>query len=439
MGLCGSDSLMLATTLRASFPPESCERGDVKDFRDPLYGFVSVDDLEERIIGLQVFQRMRHIAQLGTGFLVYPSASHTRFEHCLGTLQASTIIFDRLMGQKTARELLKWSDGEIDWHRRILRLSSLLHDVGHSPFSHAAEHLLPGGVDHETLTARMIRETEIAELIDEALGAATSDLVARIAAGEVVIDRDALLLREVLTGDLGSDRLDYLRRDSHHLGVAYGHFDMARFILGLELAIGEDDDRLQLMIEDGAVQSVEGILLARYFMFLQVYFHKTRRILDHHLVEAIQELLLGDTYPEGLQEYIDWDDNRILEAFRELREDPLVRRVLAREHFRCVFETLEHPPPDEVVRFEWLQETLIARFGFESLYFDEATKDPYNFITPPIRVRTDGGPKGLEERSSLVHSLKPIAKMRVYADLGIRKEVEDGCRQFEEEHHRRTR
>jgi HD superfamily phosphohydrolase len=405
----------------------------MKDFRDPLYGFVTVDDLELKIIELPSFQRLRHIGQLGTTFLVYPSASHSRFEHSVGTVQASTIVFDRLIGQKEARNLLNWSEDQTDRFRRVLRLASLLHDIGHSPFSHAAEELFPAGMKHETFTARIIRETAIAGMIDQELGEGTTELVAAIAASEDVVERDAILLKEILTGDIGSDRLDYLRRDSLHLGVAYGQFDIARYVLGLQLLVDPDSGALQLMIEDGAVQAVEGILLARYFMFLQVYFHKTRRVLDHHLVEALKQLLPLGEYPENLLEYLQWDDNRILSEFRVNSDNDLVRRVLSRRFYRSVFETLEHPEPQEIERYDWLRERVTAVFGADSLFFDEATKDPYNFVAPPIQVRSRKGPKGLQERSSLVRSLKPITKMRIYAHPDRREEVKNECEQFEEE------
>ncbi len=411
----------------------SCESEPMKDFRDPLYGFVSVDDLELKIVELPSFQRLRHVGQLGTTFLVYPSASHSRFEHSVGTIQASTIVFDRLVEQKEARDLLSWSEDQTDHLRRVLRLASLLHDIGHSPFSHAAEGLFPNGMKHETFTARIVRETEIAGMIDEELGGGTAELVAAIAAGEDVMDRDAILLKEILTGDIGSDRLDYLRRDSLHLGVAYGHFDIARYVRGLQLLVDPDSGALQLMIKDGAVQAVEGILLARYFMFLQVYFHRTRRVLDHHLADAIEQLLPQGQYPDDLLEYLQWDDNRILSEFRIRSDDELVRRVLSRTYYRHVFETLEHPGPQDIERYDWLRERVTVVFGADSLFFDEATKDPYNFVAPPIQVNTRQGPVGLQERSSLVRSLRPITKMRIYSDPEMREEVEDECERFEQE------
>jgi uncharacterized protein len=401
----------------------------VRDFRDPLYGFISVNDLEARVIEQRCFQRLRHILQLGPSFLVYPSATHSRFEHSIGTLEASTIMFDKLFREPSNRELLGWADSDLARSRSLLRLAALLHDVGHSPFSHASERLFPAGVDHERMTQRIIRETDVSTVIDDELGEGSADIVAKIGIGRGLSERDHLLLSEIITLDLGSDRLDYLRRDSHHLGVAYGRYDLHRFINGLALRTEEQSGTLRLEVEDGAVQSVEGILLARYFMFLQVYFHKTRRILDHHLTSAIESLLPGREYPVETEEYLDWDDHRVLNEFRTRREEEYVARVIGRAHYRCVFETLEHPQFHEVERFDWMKEHLADRFG-DDVYMDQALKDLYNFVAPPIYVRTGEKSVPLKDRSSLVRSLKPISKMRVYAEPSARREVENACSEF---------
>lgn len=121
------------------------------DYRDPLYGFITINEVEQRIIDTTQFQRLRRIMQLGTSFLVYPSASHTRFEHSLGVLEASTLIFDRLVSAPNNLDILGWKN-EVAKLRQLLRLASLLHDIGMPPFSHTTEDLLPAGKRHEDFT-----------------------------------------------------------------------------------------------------------------------------------------------------------------------------------------------------------------------------------------------------------------------------------------------
>ncbi|MDI6908009.1 MAG: HD domain-containing protein [Thermoanaerobacterales bacterium] len=158
----------------------------LRDYRDPIHGFISVDDCEQEIIGTRYFQRLRNINQLGTTFLVYPSAMHTRFEHSLGTL----FVIDKMLSGLVARhgETLGWRGEDINRYRTLARLAALLHDLGHPPFSHAAEDLLGRSksgskIRHEDVTYRLITETEISKIIDKHHGKGTSGIVAQIAVG----------------------------------------------------------------------------------------------------------------------------------------------------------------------------------------------------------------------------------------------------------------
>lgn len=406
------------------------------DYRDPLYGFITLDELENRVVDLAPFQRLRRIRQLGPTSLVYPSGDHTRFEHALGTLQASTEMFDRLVTPRQARELLGWDDQTIALNRKLMRLAALLHDVGHAPFSHATEELFPNGAKHEDYTFRIITETEIGSTIDSELGDGSVQRVAEIAIGKARAASD-VFLSELLTGDIGTDRIDYLIRDSHHLGVAYGRFDYHRLFNTLFIRDSRDsrDSREKqgpdLAIEDGGLHSVEGFLLARYFMFLDVYFHKTRRILDLHLTEFMRSWLPGGLFPADVNKFVELDDADVVQALKQNNTD-VSRRVFARQFYRLAFETVDHPDSAQLVAFKWLVEQVQAQYPAENIRIDEAEKDPYKYSAPPLFVLIGEGPskyRSITDRSTLISSLKIIRKKRIYALESIRREVSEFCRE----------
>lgn len=222
-----------------------------KDYRDPLYGFIGVNDKEQSIIDSTAFQRLRHIKQLGTTFLVYPTANHTRFEHSLGTMEVATRLFDHIVNTGGAIDLLGWTRDDVEYYRKLLRCAALLHDVGHPPLSHASESLLPEGRGHEEYTYRIILDPEYGySVLDDELGTGGRQKVAEISTGTAK-DKNGAFLSELLTGDLGADRLDYLIRDSYHLGVAYGKFDVQRLLNTFSLCYDEEKQGPALVIEEG--------------------------------------------------------------------------------------------------------------------------------------------------------------------------------------------
>ncbi|NPV93446.1 MAG: HD domain-containing protein [Firmicutes bacterium] len=323
-----------------------------KDYRDPLYGFIGVNEFEQRIIDSFPFQRLRRIKQLGTTFLVYPTANHTRFEHSLGTMEISTRLFDALTSKQNCLEILNWDKVKVEYYRKLLRYAALLHDIGHAPFSHTAETLFPEGNDHELYTYNIITSTEIGTcIICEDLGKDARYKIAEIATGDAK-GRDEAFLSELLTGDFGSDRLDYLIRDSYHLGVSYGKFDTQRILNTLEVRYNGDKEGPELVVEDGGVHSIEGFLLARYFMFLEVYYHKTRRILDIHLTEFIKTELENNCFPSSIDKFLNLDDYDIFRLLKQKRKKESAKRLCERQHFRLAFETTDHPSPHEIERFD---------------------------------------------------------------------------------------
>ncbi len=127
-------------------------------FRDPIDGFIKIHGIERKIIDSRWFQRLRNIKQLGTTYLIYPSANHTRFEHSIGTMHLASRILENIyikdhsiIGDK----ILNWDEGQYKRNWVLLRLATLLHDIGHSPFSHSAETLFVKGIKHEHYTSEI--------------------------------------------------------------------------------------------------------------------------------------------------------------------------------------------------------------------------------------------------------------------------------------------
>jgi len=197
----------------------------------------------------------------------------------------------------------------------------------------------------------------------------------------------------------------------------------------LEIRYNEEKGGPELAIEDGGVHSVEGFLLARYFMFLEVYYHKTRRILDTHLTEFL-ESLYDKGYPSRIECFLQLSDHGVLKSLLEREEEESAKRVISREHFRLAFETTDHPKPEEITLFDWLREKVVDKFGKEIVRFDTAAKAPYNFEQPPILVSWRKRYYSLKDRSPLIANLKKIQKMRIYARKDYREEVSEFCEDF---------
>ncbi len=219
------------------------------EIRDPLYAFIRFSADERKIIDSRPFQRLRNIHQLAMTFLVYPGATHTRFEHSLGVMELAGRVFDTVIDQEAIhpeiRELVpqipQMADHSIrSYWRNVLRVAALCHDLGHLPFSHAAEkELLPDGWDHERLTMEIIKSDEMMEIWGNMTPPLNAEHIIKLALGPDKSGKCELppfsdweaILSEIITGDaFGVDRIDYLLRDSHNAGVAYGRFDQHRLI-----------------------------------------------------------------------------------------------------------------------------------------------------------------------------------------------------------------
>ena len=274
--------------------------GKKKFIRDSVYGDINLSEFEVKVMDMPQFQRLRRIKQLGLISLIYPGATHTRFEHCLGTMN---------LGSKLAEELeLDQDDVE------LIRISALLHDIGHGPFSHVSEGVL--SFPHEELTRYVVTQTSMRDLLEEKFD------VNKIA--DIINGKGHL--GPIVSGELDVDRMDYLLRDSHNTGVSYGIIDYERIISNLKLEDG-------LILDIKGVQAAEGALVSRYFMYPSVYQHHTTRIVNSMFRRALQK-----TFDEKIideHEIYRYDDSDITSMFRN-RENEYVRDIMFRLDNRII-------------------------------------------------------------------------------------------------------
>ncbi len=219
-----------------------------KIVRDPIHGFVKFSPWERDIIDHPVFQRLRRIRQLALTEMVYPGACHTRFEHSLGVMQVATMMFDQLRPQLEASSESepRFTRDELDRARVVVRLAALLHDVGHCPFSHAGEEVMPTDpatgkkYRHEAYSTALIRRF-LPGVIDHHPAntlRVSADQVCTFLQNDDSLPVQLLFWRPLITGQMDADRADYLLRDSHHAGVAYGQYDIHRLVPGRKLFLG---------------------------------------------------------------------------------------------------------------------------------------------------------------------------------------------------------
>jgi HD superfamily phosphohydrolase len=361
--------------------------------KDTVHDHIEIDGVAADLVDTPAVQRLRHVKQLGTVQLVYPSANHTRFEHSLGVYHLANRALDHLgiEGKRAER----------------IEAAAMLHDVGHGPFSH----------NLESLTHR--RTGKYHDDVDE--------LLATGAVGEVLRDHDldpdriaALVAGEgtygpLVSGELDVDRMDYLVRDAYHTGVPYGTIDTERFVRELafvEPAAAGDarSEGLQLVLDEGNVQTAESLLLARALMNPVVYTHHVARISKAMLRRAASDLL--DATATTAADLRRMDDHDFLAAIRDCRETAeLSRRYDERDLYKLAVWAEYEDVPERVHEADHAAETALER---EIAAEAGVARDHVILDVPPepgmrestARVTVNGEIRRLERQSPLVSALR---------------------------------
>lgn len=270
-----------------------------KILNDPIYGFTSIpNELIFDLIEHPYFQRLRRISQLGLTYLVYPGAYHTRFHHALGAMHL----------MQTAIETLRSKGHEItkDEEQAVL-IAILLHDVGHGPFSHALEHSIVHGINHEHISVMIM--DKLNEEFDGKLSLAIQIFQNK---------HPKAFLHQLISSQLDVDRLDYLKRDSFYSGVSEGIINSDRIISMLNVSQGE------LVVDAKAIYSIEKFIIARRLMYWQVYLHKAVLSAEFSLVEVLKraKTLVNENTDlfctSALREFL--ENNHTLEDFNNKPE-----------------------------------------------------------------------------------------------------------------------
>jgi HD superfamily phosphohydrolase len=434
----------------------------ISELRDPIHGFVRLDSDEVRVVNSPEYQRLRSIHQLALTYNVYPGATHKRFEHCLGVMEVASRIYDvvtddrHVLADTEIRSIIP-KVGAFDWNywRRVLRMAALCHDLGHLPFSHAAEDLLPSGVTHENISHDIIMGAGMADIWKE-LKVQPAD-VSKIAVGPKYT-REPLsvwesILSEIIIGDtFGADRIDYLLRDSYHAGVQYGRFDHYRLIDTIRVLPKADakppnenpaqetfnfeeilasrtnaSKEPTLGIEQGGLQSSEALLWARYFMWTQVYLHHVRQVYDLHLADFLREWLPQGMFSINPEKHLQITDNEVNSAMAAAIRDlgatghDSAKRVLTRRHFRRVYEENFRDRTKNLQSFEIVKAAFEKRYGAPRVKSKRIAQKRQGKQFPVLM--SSGDVENSINLSSTLESIPVVSSAIVFVDPEVRDEA----------------
>jgi hypothetical protein len=287
----------------------------VETIRDPLWNNIRVDAATLRLVDSRVFQRLRFVRQLGLAYLVYPGATHSRFEHALGAYHLARTT----LGLLAERDAL--SRVAVD-EPAIVRAAALLHDVGHYPFSHALEEI--GVPHHENVARPLITDGPVAEILRASIG---SDAPQRVYA--LVCGRGESPLQGLISGSLDLDKIEYLKRDALMCGVPYGEIDVDRLLNALEVVDDPTTGRPAIGLREKGLSALESLLFAKYQMYRNVYWHHAVRAATA-MYKRLIDVALGAGVLDASR-LAGYTDEGILHALGAHAAEPLPAPVVASE------------------------------------------------------------------------------------------------------------
>jgi uncharacterized protein len=354
-----------------------------KVFKDPVHRYIHVrDQVVWDLIATKEFQRLRRIRQLGTTYLVFHGAEHSRFNHSLGVYEIVRRITDDFFRGRS-----EWGEQE----RLLVLCAALLHDLGHGPFSHAFENVFQ--TDHEYFTRQiLLGDTEVNAVLRK-VSADFPDKVAQVIEKKYPNE----LVVSLISSQIDADRMDYLQRDAYYTGVSYGHFDMERI---LRVMRPRED---KVVIKSSGMHAVEDYIMARYQMYLQVYFHPVSRsaeVLLNNILKRAKQLneedyhfALEPTHFKAffensitVEDYLALDEYILLTYFQfwMKEQDPILSDLCSRFVNRKLFQYIDLNPEKDPERYNQIKE-LFIQMDIDPeyyLYHDCTTDLPYDFYRP---------------------------------------------------------
>ncbi len=398
--------------------------------RDPIHGLIAFETVETKLLiellQTREMQRLRRIKQLGLAVLAFPGADHSRFSHALGATHVMQLLIERL--RQVDQDLPFWQKLTTSRAKEVLA-AAMLHDLGHGPLSHLFEESLPESTRHEDWTEKILMDpgTEVHQVLKKE----DPNLVERVVS--LIRGKHELhYLAKTVSGTFDVDRADYLLRDAHATGVRFGEFDLPWLLRSLVIDL---KDGIPFLALDGTkgMSGFESFLLARFFMFQQVYLHKAARAAEWMFKQILQRVFLFisngsriekippafssslNGFSPSIEDYLDLDDEVLWSSISlwQNATDPILSDLCKRLRGRHLFKSIEIFPnsasPSQLSQLLLIAKEVAVQYGLDPEIYvglDVATDLPYSTQQPMDVLFPNGVRKRPHEASFLLDRLR---------------------------------